>query len=119
MKGVYILKIILKKNQEIIIGKLGKINFKKGNYYYVGSSQNNIDKRIQRHKRKEKKIHWHIDYLTTNAQVEKITAKKFINYLKEKECLEAKKLLKKYEPIKKFGCSDCKCISHLFFSKNT
>jgi len=49
MKGIYILKLNLKKNQEIMIGKLGKIFFEKGSYYYVGSSQNNIEKRIERH----------------------------------------------------------------------
>ncbi|MFA5333991.1 MAG: GIY-YIG nuclease family protein [Candidatus Nanoarchaeia archaeon] len=117
MKGVYILKLNLKKNQEIMVGKLGKKMFEKGSYYYVGSSQNNIEKRIQRHFSKEKKLHWHIDYLTTHPLFEVLSVEKLINTSKEKECQTAKELLKKYEPIKGFGCSDCKCQSHLFYHK--
>lgn len=117
MKGVYILKLQLLKNQEILIGKLGKILFQKGNYYYVGSSQNNMEKRISRHMKKEKKIHWHIDYLTTHPEIKAINAKTFINYPKEKECQVSKELMKKYELVKNFGCSDCKCLSHLFYQK--
>lgn len=29
---------------------------------YVGSAKANLTKRIERHKRKRKKMHWHLDY---------------------------------------------------------
>ena len=115
MKGAYILELFLSKDTKIKIGKLGKLLFNKGHYYYCGSAQNNLDKRIERHKRKKKLIHWHIDYLTINKNFKVISAKKYETNQKEKECQLAKELLKKYLPINNFGSSDCKCISHLFF----
>ena len=49
MKGIYILKIRISKNIKENIGKLGIVNFKKGIYYYIGSAQNNLEKRIKQH----------------------------------------------------------------------
>jgi len=118
MKGAYIITMELKKDAEIVVGKLGSITFKKGIYYYAGSSQNNLEKRVERHKRKEKTKHWYIDYLTTNPEVKIINDKKYVGCLKEKECELAKELSKKCFGIKGFGCSDCRCSSHLFYSKN-
>jgi len=37
MKGIYILLIRISKNIQVKIGSLGKINFNKGIYAYVGS----------------------------------------------------------------------------------
>lgn len=114
MKGIYILKIDLKKDFLIKIGALGKILFKKGTYLYIGSAQNNLEKRISRHflDPKEKRLHWHIDYLLKNKNTE--LKKAFYKELDKKhECILAKKLSKDNNSIKKFGCSDCNCKSHL------
>ena len=113
MKGSYILLIKLNKDKEIQIGKLGKIFFKKGYYAYIGSALNSLEKRIQRHLRSEKKIHWHIDYLLKNAEIIDVFYKE--NSEKE-ECNIAKQLEKEFISIIDFGCSDCKCKSHLFHS---
>jgi len=111
MKGIYALIISLKKDKKIKIGSLGNLNFKKGIYIYIGSAQNNLEKRLARHKSKTKKLHWHIDYLLKHAKIIKVLTKKGKKSL---ECKTAQHLLKIQEPIKGFGCSDCKCISHLF-----
>ncbi len=111
MKGIYVLLINLDKNIKIKIGSLGFLNFKKGLYAYVGSAQNNLEKRVHRHLKKEKNLYWHIDYFLQKAKVVKIFYKKA---RKEEECKTAEKLKKNYEFIPKFGCSDCKCKSHLF-----
>lgn len=113
MKGIYILLIDVSKNIEVKVGSLGKIKFNKGIYAYVGSAQNNIEKRVERHKRKNKKIFWHIDYLLTNrfAKVIKVFYKESG---KEEECRSAQKLIKTEIPIPGFGCSDCNCKSHFF-----
>ena len=113
MKGVYCLIINIKKNINIKIGALGKINFKKGIYVYVGSAQNNLEKRILRHYSHDKKVRWHIDYLLENPNVE-IKKAVFKESSKEEECKIAKFLAKLEIPIKGFGSSDCKCPSHLF-----
>ena len=46
--------INVRKDIKERIGALGKINFKKGKYVYVGSAQNNLEKRIARHLSKDK-----------------------------------------------------------------
>jgi len=66
MKGVYILLINVGKNLRLKIGSLGMINFVNGKYAYVGSAQNNLEKRVERHMSKNKKKFWHIDYLLGN-----------------------------------------------------
>jgi Uri superfamily endonuclease len=111
----YILWIILDKNIYIEIGGLGKIYFKKGVYLYVGSAKKNFQARIKRHKSKKKRIFWHIDYLLSlnDTKVKHIWVTNKI-----KECHMAQFLYKKgYSFINKFGSSDCKCCSHLFFIK--
>jgi len=117
MKGIYMLLIEVSKNIEVKIGSLGKIKFDKGNYVYVGSAQNSLEKRVARHKSKNKKTFWHIDYLLNNkyAKILKIFYKKAG---KTEECKIAKKLSKTEISIPKFGCSDCNCNSHLFKIKN-
>ncbi|MCD6226669.1 MAG: GIY-YIG nuclease family protein [Candidatus Aenigmarchaeota archaeon] len=113
MKGIYCLIIKIQKNVSIIIGRLGKIKFEKGYYTYVGSAQNNLEKRIERHLRKNKKKFWHIDYLLENPNVEikEVLSKKAS---KTKECEMARKIRSFGVPVKNFGCSDCNCESHLF-----
>jgi len=113
MKGIYCLLIKVLESKEILIGKLGKIKFERGNYVYVGSAQKNLEKRIERHFKKKKKKYWHIDYLLEDKKVriEKVIIFPFEG--KNKECELARKLLKKGEAIENFGSSDCKCKSHL------
>ncbi|MBU5678824.1 MAG: GIY-YIG nuclease family protein [Candidatus Aenigmatarchaeota archaeon] len=114
MKGVYILKIVLKKDCKIIIGSIGAIKLNKGDYAYVGSAQNSLEKRIERHLRKRKKKFWHIDYLLSKrfAKIDDIFYK---NAGKNEECKIARDLIKIANPIYRFGSSDCSCKSHLFF----
>ncbi|MEW6686538.1 MAG: GIY-YIG nuclease family protein [Candidatus Edwardsbacteria bacterium] len=109
----YILWITLDKDIQIKIGSLGKINFKKGVYFYVGSAKKNFQARIERHLVKKKKIFWHIDYLLSlnDAKIKQVWITD-----KDKECQIATFLYKKgYGFINRFGSSDCNCHSHLFF----
>ena len=112
MKGSYILLLKLKEDKTIRIGKIGKLFFKKGFYVYVGSSMNNLEKRITRHLSKDKKIHWHIDYLLEKTEILEVSIKE--NTIKE-ECKIANMFKEKLEKIPGFGCSDCNCQSHLFY----
>ena len=77
MKGIYILLISIKRNILPKIGALGNIKLAKGTYAYVGSAQNNMEKRIKRHLSKDKRFHWHIDYLldNTDTEIKKILTK--------------------------------------------
>ena len=58
MKGCYCLIIEVDEDKTIQIGKkLGKIQFKKGFYVYVGSAMNSLYARINRHLSNDKKLH--------------------------------------------------------------
>lgn len=117
MKGIYVLLIKVNKELRIKIGALGTMNFNKGYYAYVGSSQNNLMKRLQRHYSSNKRMHWHIDYLLKN---ENAVIKGFHcrEACKEWECMTARELNKKGVGMPGFGCSDCKCKSHLIKVKS-
>jgi Uri superfamily endonuclease len=112
MKGSYLIIAEMDANKRVPIGKLGEVEFNKGFYVYVGSALNGLEQRIQRHLRENKKTHWHIDYLLKHATVTDVFYKE--NIIKE-ECIIAKKFEGTLPSILGFGCSDCKCKSHLFY----
>ncbi len=113
MNGIYCLIIRVEKNISLKIGALGVIDFKQSYYAYIGSAQNNLEKRIERHLSKTKKIRWHIDYLLSYPAV-KIEKVLYKEAGKQEECRTASLLSKTAEGRKGFGCSDCRCLSHLF-----
>lgn len=113
MKGIYILLINVERDFELDIGSLGKLKFTKGIYGYVGSAQNNLEKRILRHISKDKRKFWHIDYLLSEDNVE-VVGVIYIETDKSYECKIARIFQEKKEFIPHFGSSDCKCKSHLF-----
>ncbi len=112
LKGSYALLTHLKEDEEMRIGSLDKIEFSKGYYAYIGSALNGIEGRVRRHKRAEKKMHWHIDYFLKKAN---ISSAYYIESKKPIECNIACIFSKEFEGITKFGSSDCECESHLFY----
>jgi Uri superfamily endonuclease len=112
-KGVYVLVISVGKNISVNVGALGGVNFEKGLYAYVGSAQKNLEKRIERHLRRGKRKFWHIDYLLDNDAVEVVKVF-YKEARKTGECKIATKLCRMGVAATNFGCSDCKCASHLF-----
>ena len=115
MKGSYILLVRVPEDKLIQVGRLGEIGFQEGYYAYVGSAMNNLEKRVERHLRREKNRHWHIDYLLEHARVEDVL---YLESEERRECSIAQHLEKHFSSVKGFGCSDCACRSHLFHSKN-
>ena len=109
----YVLVISVNRNTEIDVGALGKVNFQRGLYAYVGSAQNNLEKRIERHLRKAKRKLWHIDYLLDSDGVKVV---KLFHEIagRSEECKIAEKIGLESVPTNRFGSSDCKCKSHLF-----
>lgn len=103
---------------ETIVGRLGRMSFKKGDYIYIGSANSCLEFRLRRHLRRSKKIYWHIDYLLEN---EKVWVSQIWVIPKSIECEIANVFNKKLscKIVKKgFGSSDCKCLSHLFYIKD-
>lgn len=109
----YLLLIKLPKSSSITVGNLKTIRFKNGFYLYVGRAKRNLLQRIARHLSKDKKKFWHVDYLLKFSKIIDIWISK-----NTKECQTALYLSRRFSYIFKFGSSDCKCISHLFFTRN-
>jgi sugar fermentation stimulation protein A len=119
-EGIYLLLLNLEKEKKITVGSLGLRTFPPGWYIYVGSARKNLTKRMERHLRKRKKFHWHIDYLRNNATTAKAIP---IRTQEAGEChlaLEMETLFpltpESTEGVSHFGCSDCHCDRHLFYS---
>jgi sugar fermentation stimulation protein A len=113
-RGSYLSIMEMKEDHVIAVGNLGDIFFKKGFYIYVGSGMGNLEQRMNRHRRKRKNRHWHIDYLLEYAKLLNILPVRSSNRL---ECKIASAIRKITDSrILSFGSSDCSCDSHLFYS---
>lgn len=110
--GCYIFVIRLPEEQTVSVGSKGGIVFKKGYYLYVGSAKCNLSKRLERHQRKRKRFHWHIDYLRAYGEYHAAIAIRTAADL-EHDLAEALSTIADWQ-IPGFGCSDCHCTSHLF-----
>lgn len=108
----------------IAIGKRMQLRLRPGYYLYVGSAfgSGGLSARVHRHLRREKSKRWHVDYLSDYV------AALGAYYIDEPKHLEHQwaayfKNLRTCTPVPNFGCSDCKCQSHLFhfppFSKHS
>jgi Uri superfamily endonuclease len=115
--GTYALVLRSQKRTNTQIGRWGRLNILPGYYIYVGSAfgPGGVLARVSRHCRKAKSKHWHIDYLLEFAIIESVWYS-HSPILLEHRWAETLAKLDETEPIKGFGCSDCKCESHLFFS---
>ncbi len=110
--GSYIIILNLKRDRRLLIGGLGTVNFRKGYYLYVGSARVSLTKRIERHRRLVKRLHWHVDYLRAKAEFHAALP---IRASEDLECTIAAALGKITEwNINGFGSSDCGCESHLY-----
>lgn len=119
LKGIYVLILKLDKKTVIRVGKLGTFSFRKGYYAYVGSALGPGGfKRVTRHfdvaSGKNSTRKWHIDYLLPHSEV---ICAILIPTDGSIECNVARALGRFCTGIQDFGCSDCSCQSHLFFSK--
>ncbi|GFP42445.1 sugar fermentation stimulation protein A [Candidatus Hakubella thermalkaliphila] len=110
--GSYIIILNLKNTQKLSIGELGEITLEKGYYLYVGSARKNLTRRVQRHRRKRKKLFWHIDYL---GQIADFHLALPVRSSADLECDIAKRLKAISDwSVPEFGVSDCSCETHLF-----
>lgn len=111
---LYMIQCYLPEEKKITVGKLGTFFFPAGHYIYVGSAKRNIQARVNRHLKIEKKLHWHFDYFRPYVQVVKVET--FDGEIGEctlfqKLAIERKGTLL----VKGFGSSDCRCHTHLMY----
>jgi Uri superfamily endonuclease len=113
--GVYQLHLFVPKPARVKVGRLGVFLFPAGRYVYTGSALGGLARRLARHRRQEKTLHWHIDYLLRYAGIEWIESLPTAERL---ECaLNARALGQPGARIvvRGFGSSDCRCCSHLVY----
>ncbi len=116
VKGAYCILAVLPERRSIRIGSLGKVELPAGVYVYVGSAMAGVEQRIKRHVRKDKKKRWHIDYLMQHAEY--VSSFAIPSDTKAVECSVARTLERSEDivsSVSRFGCSDCRCDSHLFY----
>jgi Uri superfamily endonuclease len=111
-KGIYTIIIELDKAMDVPVGTRRRYYFQKGYYAYVGSALSGLEQRVRRHLSPMKKHHWHIDYLLERARIQNIIC---AETGAKKECALANALSPRLPAVAGFGCSDCRCRSHLFF----
>jgi len=112
-KGTYVLAISLGSDLDIRVGALGDLHFDKGLYCYTGSAMGGLDQRLRRHLAKEKVLKWHADYLTVNADEVRAYIS-YPDYIGECELASLAEAYGMMPSHKGFGCSDCRCRTHLF-----
>ncbi len=117
--GTYTLLIELSKCADIEVGALGTYTFDAGWYAYVGSALGTGGfSRVERHRELadgERDVrHWHVDYLLDHeaSTIQSVVQAAGV----DAECKIAGAIDE--SPIPEFGCSDCDCGSHLFYSPN-
>ena len=113
--GTYALILESSSKKSMKIGGLGNLLVQPGFYTYIGSAlgTGGLKARVSHHLNTHRRAHWHIDYLR------KITPLVEVWYRSGRDRFEhqwAEEMKRLSLPIPGFGCSDCTCRSHLFFS---
>ena len=116
-KGTYTLILFLKEPMRLKVGALGELYFNEGYYAYTGSALGSGGfVRVKRHKSvaagKNKVRQWHIDYLLPHAEmVDVVTSPR-------PECSVAGSIDQYLARVPRFGCSDCRCPTHLHYDED-
>lgn len=115
--GTYVFVTRSRTSAKIQIGRRGCLDIRAGYYLYVGSAfgPGGVLARVSRHWRERKAKRWHIDYLREWATPVSAWCCYDTDHL-EHRWAQALAKFPGIIPAKGFGCSDCNCESHLFFT---
>ncbi|MEW8508813.1 MAG: GIY-YIG nuclease family protein [Candidatus Thiodiazotropha sp.] len=115
-RGTYVLVLRTETDAAVEIGRWGVLTIQPGHYLYIGSAfgSGGVRARVTRHCRQSKPKHWHIDYLRELATVESVWYSHRQARL-EHHWAKALAKLSQAQPVLGFGCSDCRCDTHLFY----
>lgn len=114
LPGAYALLINLAYPVALPIAPLGRLTLAAGLYVYCGSARGpgGLAARVGRHLRREKRLHWHVDYVTSQGRIDDVSY-----LLGQGECYIVDCLGRAMGvsfPIPGFGSSDCQqCPAHL------
>lgn len=115
--GTYALVLRSNEHRRLRIGRWGRLDVRPGYYIYVGSAlgPGGVSARVSRHVREPKPRHWHIDYLRESTTLVLVWYR-YSPIRFEHRWAEAVAHMNETVAVKGFGCSDCGCESHLFYS---
>jgi Uri superfamily endonuclease len=115
--GTYVLVLRNPRTARITVGKRLRMMLEAGCYLYVGSAfgPGGLDARLRRHQRGDGRRHWHVDDLRAatsfvGAIVDRGHERREHRWAAELEACGA------YTLIPGFGCTDCRCTTHLFYA---
>ncbi|MGI9342382.1 MAG: GIY-YIG nuclease family protein [Gammaproteobacteria bacterium] len=114
--GSYALVMRNHVRKHVDVGRLGRILFERGYLVYVGSAfgPGGLRARVGRHASTNKTLHWHVDYLRPHVELEEAW---LTTDAGNREHDWAQRLGARLEIAHpRFGSSDCRCVSHLFFA---
>ena len=119
-KGIYCL-VFKNPRCTVRVGALGEVAFRRGWHIYVGSALGSgglarLERHVTMSRNKDRRPTWHVDYLSGSPAFSLRSAIHALT-VERLECRLAEAL--GGENIPGFGCSDCRCISHLFFRRTS
>ena len=116
-KGTYLILIYLQQEMQIVVGRKGDFLFPSGWYAYLGSAlgPGGLQARLARHRRHDKPLHWHIDYLLEHGTLEASWAVECLCRLECVWALAVRDMPDAQVIVPGFGASDCRCPGHLIY----
>lgn len=113
--GAYHLILRVHRRVALRVGRLGAVSFPAGWYVYTGSAMGGVEARVARHRRRQKPLHWHIDYLLGAAELVDVVV---VPARRRLEC-ERNRIVLSLPGARvgapRFGSGDCRCPSHLAY----
>lgn len=115
--GVYALMMALAKRQKLTVGKFGTHTLEPGYYMYAGSAHGagGVRARTDRHRRPDKRLRWHVDYLRQVAPVLEVWFS-HVDASREHDWVDTLIQMHGVQvPVPGFGARDCQagCPAHL------
>lgn len=117
--GTYVLVLACYRAGRLPVGRLGMVPLQPGFYAYVGSAfgPGGLAARIQHHRQRAARPHWHIDYLRAECDLVEVWLTTDATRREHSWAAVLAKLPGADIPAKDFGSSDCDCETHLFWFK--
>ena len=115
--GTYALLLRSGRRAVVPVGKLGELTVQPGWYVYVGRAfgPGGLRARVGRHLRKQKSRHWHLDYLRAVAGPVEVWFTCGEARREHAWAAAVRQMPRAVVPRPRFGASDCRCETHLFF----
>jgi len=116
-KGSYLLILESSSHAVITIGKKGCLTLHPGFYVYIGSAlgPGGLRARVSRHSDRDKKQHWHIDYLRPYLQLSAVCYCACSERLEDAWSQQVGAWPEAEVPMKGFGATDRLMSTHLYY----